>query len=823
MKKAFLFLLALAAFHAKGQVGLTQVESRIDAQKAGRLQVFKQAIANRNRPDFPQVSAYELLESDPRVVALLLDQEPQAFVMALPGPDQRPLELELEQVELLTDDYVLRVSDDEAEREESKGVFYRGRIKGDPNSIAAISVFENGMQAMFSSAAIGGDYHVVPVPNGEETSYMLYADRHLRNVPPFECQTADETRGYTKQELTPQIDLRNGTRCVKVYLEIDFDVFQSKGSVAATEEYIKGLFNEVATLYSRDGITVVLSEMFIWTRSSPYPDLDVFQILRSFQSVRTTMNGDVGQLITYKGSGGIAVVDGLCRTNVASRVGVSSIDNFFRTVPAYSFTVMVVAHEIGHILGSSHTHACVWNGNNTAIDGCAGATEGSCANPGIPSTGGTIMSYCHLTSVGINFLNGFGPQPATLIRNRIANASCITVCSAPPPPPPGDTTSNKGCDSVTLTLTLDHFGTETTWQILNTKGQTLFQGGPYANKQAGRAITASFCLPRGDCYTFKVKDTDADGICCNYGNGAFRLVKKTGTQTQVIASGDRFGQESSTNFCVDTTSTGGGGSGGGSGGGGSGGGNSSSCTLIDFLKTPPATYGGGQDAGRATVQDAGRTILVENNAWKMVPLAYDIKPTTLLAFEFRSTSQGEVHGIGFDSDLFVSAQLTFQLWGTQTWGLQTYRNYEGNGAWKTYVIPVGKFYTGGAKYLFFAMDDDVSPALGNSFFRNVRVYEEGTTCAALPAELILPEMAVLSLYPNPARDQIRVKAMGIQEATATLSVFNALGQEMRRMPLKIGDGSLEMDLLLDNLKSGNYTLRLLSGDQILTQNFVIQR
>jgi hypothetical protein len=818
MKKAFLFLLAVAAFQAKGQVGLTQVESRIDAQKAGRLQLFKQAIANRNRPDLPQVSTYELLESDPRIVGLLLDQEPQAFVMALPGPDQRPLELELERVELLADNYVLRVSDDDTEREESEGVFYRGRIKGDPNSIASISVFEDGMQAMFSSAAMGGDYHVVPMPNGEATSYMLYADRHLRNVPPFECQTADEGRGYTKQELTPQIDLRNGTRCVKVYLEVDFDVFQSKGSVAATEEYIKGIFNEVATLYSRDGITVVISEIFIWTRSSPYPDLDVFQILRAFQSVRTTMNGDVGQLITYKGSGGIAVVDGLCRTNVSSRVGVSSIDNFFRTVPAYSFTVMVVAHEIGHILGSSHTHACVWNGNNTAIDGCAGATEGSCANPGIPSSGGTIMSYCHLTSAGINFLNGFGPQPATLIRNRIANASCITVCSAPPPPPPpGDTTTNnKGCDSVTLTLTLDHFGTETTWQILNSGGQTVFQGGPYANKQAGRAITASFCLPRGACYTFKVKDSDADGICCNYGNGAFRLVKKTGTQTQVIVSGDRFGQESSTNFCVDTSivvpppppppppPT-------------------SSCVLLDFTKTPPATYGGGQDAGRAIVQDGGRTIVLENNAWKMVPLTYDIKPTTLLAFDFRSTSQGEVHGIGFDSDLFVSAQLTFQLYGSQTWGLQTYRNYEGNGAWKTYVIPIGKFYTGMAKHLFFAMDDDVSPALGNSFFRNVRVYEEGTTCAALPADLILPEMAVLSLYPNPARDQIRVKAMGIQETTATLSVFNAIGQEMRRIPLKIGDGSLQMDLLLDNLRSGSYTLRLLSGDQILTQPFVIQR
>ena len=47
-------------------------------------------------------------------------------------------------------------------------------------------------------------------------------------------------------------------------------------------------------------------------------------------------------------------------------------------------------------MGSSHTHACVWNGDNTAIDGCA-ATEGSCARGGIPpSNGGTIMSYCDL-------------------------------------------------------------------------------------------------------------------------------------------------------------------------------------------------------------------------------------------------------------------------------------------------------------------------------------------------------------------------------------------------------------------------------------------
>lgn len=43
------------------------------------------------------------------------------------------------------------------------------------------------------------------------------------------------------------------------------------------------------------------------------------------------------------------------------------------------------------------------------------------------------MSYCHLSSVGIDFHNGFGPQPTSLIQNRIGAASCLSQC-------PGGTT-----------------------------------------------------------------------------------------------------------------------------------------------------------------------------------------------------------------------------------------------------------------------------------------------------------------------------------------------------------------------------------------------
>jgi len=38
------------------------------------------------------------------------------------------------------------------------------------------------------------------------------------------------------------------------------------------------------------------------------------------------------------------------------------------------------------------------------------------------------MSYCHLTSDGINMNHGFGPYPAELMRNKVANASCLTTC-----------------------------------------------------------------------------------------------------------------------------------------------------------------------------------------------------------------------------------------------------------------------------------------------------------------------------------------------------------------------------------------------------------
>ncbi|MFT7590090.1 MAG: hypothetical protein ACI959_002313, partial [Limisphaerales bacterium] len=139
-------------------------------------------------------------------------------------------------------------------------------------------------------------------------------------------------------------------------------------------------------------------------------------------------NGDVAQLLSTRsaGLGGIAFLDGnYCSGN--ANFAFSNIWTFYGAFPSYSWTIDVVTHEFGHTLGSPHTHSCSWSGG--AIDNCY-TPEGSCGfGPPPASSGGTIMSYCHLTSSSKDFTLSFGPQPSNLILNNIDNMTCLQPCA----------------------------------------------------------------------------------------------------------------------------------------------------------------------------------------------------------------------------------------------------------------------------------------------------------------------------------------------------------------------------------------------------------
>lgn len=109
---------------------------------------------------------------------------------------------------------------------------------------------------------------------------------------------------------------------------------------------------------------------------------------------------------------------------------------------------------------------------------------------------------------------------------------------------------NNGCNDNALSfeLTLDDYGSETTWELINqANGQVVTNGGPYSDNQAGTKKTTALCIPDG-CYTIYVDDSYGDGICCTYGSGFFELKDSNGDR--VGYSNGNFGYYDYIDFCV---------------------------------------------------------------------------------------------------------------------------------------------------------------------------------------------------------------------------------------------------------------------------------
>jgi hypothetical protein len=91
-------------------------------------------------------------------------------------------------------------------------------------------------------------------------------------------------------------------------------------------------------------------------------------------------------------------------------------------------------------------------------------------------------------------------------------------------------------NQVDLTIQLDQYPGETTWEITNSAGGVVFSGGPYG--QANQLVQVSLSLSNDDCYSFAIFDAFGDGICCGYGNGFYTLETSDGTE---IIGGGAFG------------------------------------------------------------------------------------------------------------------------------------------------------------------------------------------------------------------------------------------------------------------------------------------
>jgi hypothetical protein len=109
--------------------------------------------------------------------------------------------------------------------------------------------------------------------------------------------------------------------------------------------------------------------------------------------------------------------------------------------------------------------------------------------------------------------------------------------------------------TLNLTLDLDCWGSETSWELTNASNQILFSGAGYTDDNP-TTINQQFCVDYG-CYTFTIDDSWGDGLAgldCNnasqLGAGSYQITYNGVIKAQITTAQANFGATNSQNFCI---------------------------------------------------------------------------------------------------------------------------------------------------------------------------------------------------------------------------------------------------------------------------------
>lgn len=95
--------------------------------------------------------------------------------------------------------------------------------------------------------------------------------------------------------------------------------------------------------------------------------------------------------------------------------------------------------------------------------------------------------------------------------------------------------------SLKIYIIQDQWGEHITWDIINSTGDLIAQGGPYLHLVGSGSTQANVenieNIPTNECYLFRIYDSNNNGICCNFGNGYYYIKDAAGNKI-IEASGD---------------------------------------------------------------------------------------------------------------------------------------------------------------------------------------------------------------------------------------------------------------------------------------------
>ena len=454
LKNALLGTLLLISGFLLAHNGENPIEKSLNITRQSKKPVIIQdliiPINSFNQPVPAELKHTSYFNLNQFVLNNIILSKPDYLITEFRDPYGVTLQLELERQEVYEAGAMLTTNEDPIGIPMTGGAYYRGIIRGEKSSFVALSFIAGEIVGVMATQDQGNIIIGKPKQaagfSESQTPHMIYYENDLKVNSNFTCAVPELPQPQQiaeRHEQTEAAILPNGCKKVRVYLECDYQMYKDKSnSKLQVENYITAVFNVVKTLYLNEDIKMEISQINVWTTQDPYLHTGLVNIIFDYAARRNSnFNGDLAQLVTTyapQQQGGIAFLDGMCRAyndgSSRSPHSFAFIYNTYSSFPQYSWTVEVMAHEMGHNFGSEHTHNCVWGPNkNVSIDNCIGPDNGvPCSQGPRPTGGGTIMSYCHLVSgVGINFTKGFGPEPGDVLRAAVQNKTCLSKSITP--------------------------------------------------------------------------------------------------------------------------------------------------------------------------------------------------------------------------------------------------------------------------------------------------------------------------------------------------------------------------------------------------------
>ncbi len=296
----------------------------------------------KNTPLFFVGGNNVLFDLDPQALQTLLKNQYETFALTLPDKSVA----QLQKTNIFSPDFKVDTATGFSAGIDT-GLHYHGTLSGQASSVA-ISFFQNG-EIIGNVSSDKGNFTLAS-PEGQDSGRFSQ-----ERIAPGQCFTPDDSKvTYSAQELFGTALAATAAaapvRIVREYMETTFDIYQQKGNnVQNVVNFVTAIFSQSALIYANEQVPLRLSGLFVWDTLDPYTQTTTSGLLQQY---RTTFNGDIGQLLGLKGGGGVAAgFDGYCNKNRALSQCYSGISLTFSSFPTYSWTVYVITHEAGHLLG----------------------------------------------------------------------------------------------------------------------------------------------------------------------------------------------------------------------------------------------------------------------------------------------------------------------------------------------------------------------------------------------------------------------------------------------------------------------------------------